>query len=157
MKIRQVSVFLENRSGRMAKITTALGNEGVNIRAMALADTSDFGILRLVLSDTEKGVSILKEKGFTVRVTDVIAVGIDEHPGSLGELLALLENSGLNLEYVYMLNHQAPGHVVFILRFDNQDKALDVLKQNGLSVLGEDFVLGKIAYPSTDKQGGNES
>lgn len=142
-RIRQVSVFLENRSGRMAKITTALGQEGVDIRALALADASDFGILRLVLTDTEKGVSILKAKGFTVRVTDVIAVKVDDHPGGLGALLTILENAGLNLEYVYMLNHQTPDQAVFIFRFDNPDKALDVLSSNGLSVLGEDFVLGK--------------
>ncbi|MFA6012661.1 MAG: amino acid-binding protein [Desulfobacteraceae bacterium] len=142
-RIRQVSVFLENRSGRMAKITTALGQEGVDIRALALADASDFGILRLVLTDTEKGVSILKGKGFTVRVTDVIAVKVDDHPGGLGALLTILENAGLNLEYVYMLNHQTPDQAVFIFRFDNPDKALDVLTSNGLSVLGEDFVLGK--------------
>jgi len=142
-RIRQVSVFLENRSGRMAKITTALGQEGVDIRALALADASDFGILRLVLTDTEKGVSILKAKGFTVRVTDVIAVKVDDHPGGLGALLTILENAGLNLEYVYMLNHQTPDQAVFIFRFDNPDKALDVLTSNGLSVLGEDFVLGK--------------
>lgn len=127
----------------MAKITTALGQEGVDIRALALADASDFGILRLVLTDTEKGVSILKAKGFTVRVTDVIAVKVDDHPGGLGALLTILENAGLNLEYVYMLNHQTPDQAVFIFRFDNPDKALDVLSSNGLSVLGEDFVLGK--------------
>jgi len=130
----------------MAKITTALGQEGVDIRALALADASDFGILRLVLTDTEKGVSILKAKGFTVRVTDVIAVKVDDHPGGLGALLTILENAGLNLEYVYMLNHQTPDQAVFIFRFDNPDKALDVLSSNGLSVLGEDFVLGKTSH-----------
>ncbi len=143
LKIRQVSVFLENRSGRMAKITTTLGEFGVSIRAMALADTSDFGILRLVLTDTDTGVAVLKDKGYTVRVTDVLAVRMGDHPGSLGELLTVLENAGLNLEYVYMLNHHTDDQAVLIFRFDNQDRALDVLIEKGFDVLGEDFVLGK--------------
>jgi hypothetical protein len=145
-KIRQVSVFLENKSGRMAKITSSLGNENVNIRAMALADTSDFGILRLIVSDTDKGVSILKAKGFTVRVTDVLAVVVDDQPGSLGRLLGILENAKLNIEYIYMLNHQTPDQAVFIFRFEEPDKALDILADNGLAVLGEDFVLGKTTF-----------
>ncbi len=145
-KIRQVSVFLENKSGRMAKITSSLGKENVNIRAMALADTSDFGILRLIVSDTDKGVSILKDKGFTVRVTDVLAVVVDDQPGSLGKLLSILENAKLNIEYIYMLNHQTPDQAVFIFRFEEPDKALDILADNGLSVLGEDFILGKTTF-----------
>ena len=145
--IRQVSVFLENKSGRMARITTALGKESVNIRAMSLADASDFGILRLVLSDTTRGVEILKKQGFTVRVTDVIAVGIEDYAGALGELLTTIENADLNLEYVYMLNNKTPDHAVFIFRFDNPDKALAVLNEKGLAVLGEDFVLGNVPFP----------
>ncbi|MBS3732240.1 MAG: ACT domain-containing protein, partial [Desulfobacterales bacterium] len=82
MKIPQISVFMENRSGRLARITTALGNAGVNIRAMSLADTSDFGILRLIVSDMEKAASVLKEHGFLVRTAEVVAVAIPDVPGA---------------------------------------------------------------------------
>jgi len=145
-KIRQLSVFLENRSGRMAKVTTSLGRENVNIRAMALIDTSDFGILRLIVTDTDKGVEVLKAQGFTVRVTEVIAVVVGDQPGSLGSLLSILENARLNIEYVYMLNHPIPDQAVFIFRFEDPDRALDILEASGLSVLGEDFVLGKTTF-----------
>ena len=141
MKVRQVSVFLENRSGRMAKITTVLGNAGINIRAMSLADTSDFGILRLVMTDTDKGVAILKKNSFTVKVTDVIAVAIPDQPGALGDLLSVIESAGLNLEYVYVLNQTNPEKAVLIIRFDDPDKALEIMNEKGLSVLGEKSVL----------------
>jgi hypothetical protein len=141
MKVRQVSVFLENRSGRIAKITTILGNAGINIRAMALADTSDFGILRLVMTDTDKGVELLRDNGFTVKVTDVIAVSITDKPGALGELLTVLETAGLNLEYVYVLNQMNPQKAVLIIRFDDPDNALSIMLDKELHVLSEETVL----------------
>ncbi|MFZ5571219.1 MAG: ACT domain-containing protein [Thermodesulfobacteriota bacterium] len=142
MKVRQVSVFLENRSGRLAKITTALGNAGINIRAMSLADTSDFGILRMVMTNTEKAVALLKEHGFTVRVTEVLAVSIPDMPGALGNLLSIMENTGLNLEYVYVFIQKSPDEAVLIFRFDDPDRALKTLLENGINVLDENAVLG---------------
>ncbi len=142
MKVRQVSVFLENRSGRLAKITSALGSAGINIRAMSLADTSDFGILRLVLTDTEKAVALLKDHGYTVRVTEVLAVAIPDMPGALGGLLTIMENAGLNLEYVYVFIQKSPEEAVLIFRFDDLNKALDTLLENDITVLDEKAVLG---------------
>jgi hypothetical protein len=142
MKVRQVSVFLENRSGRLAKITTDLGNAGINIRAMSLADTSDFGILRMVMTDTEKAVALLKDQGCTVRVTEVIAVAVPDMPGALGKLLSVLENAGLNLEYVYVFIQKSPDEAVLIFQFDDIDKALDTLLKNNITVLNEKAVLG---------------
>src|SRR6056297_854390 len=103
MRIRQISIFMENRSGRLAKITTTIGNAGINIRAMSLADTSDFGILRLVVTDTEKARQVLKDQGFTVKVSDVIAVSIPDIPGALGNLLSIIEHENLNVEYMYVV------------------------------------------------------
>jgi hypothetical protein len=142
MKVRQVSIFLENRSGRIAKISTALGNANINIRAMSLADTSDFGILRLVVTDTEKAVAILKDQGFTVRVTHVIAAVIPDIPGALGNLLSIMERAGLNVEYMYAFIQKSMEEAILIFRFDDLDKALDTLLENDITILDESTVLG---------------
>ncbi len=135
MKIQQMSVFLENRSGRLANIANTLGDVDVNIRAMSLADTSDFGILRLIVDDTEKGVSVLKENGFTVSCTDVVAVEIPDVPGGLGKFLNLIENSGLNIEYMYAFIEKNRDHAVMIFRFDNMDHAIEQMASKGVHML----------------------
>ena len=137
MKTQQISVFIENRSGRLAKITTALGNAGVNIRAMSLADTSDFGILRLIVNQTEKAINTLKDQGFTVMVSSVMAVVIPDTPGALGNLLSLLEHAGLNVEYMYAFITRNQNQAVIILRFDDIDKAIETLNESDITVLDE--------------------
>ncbi|MFP4225286.1 MAG: ACT domain-containing protein [Desulfobacterales bacterium] len=141
MRIRQLSIFMENRSGRLAKITTAIGNAGVNIRAMSLADTSDFGILRLVVTDTDKAHQILKDQGFTVKISDVIAVAIPDIPGGLGNLLSIIELEGLNVEYMYVVAEKHMDEAIVIFRFDDLDRAADVLLDNDIHVVDERKVL----------------
>ncbi|MFP4453114.1 MAG: ACT domain-containing protein [Desulfobacterales bacterium] len=135
MKINQVSVFMENRSGRLARITTALGSSGVNIRAMSLADTSDFGILRLIVSDTEKAHRVLKQQGFLVRTAEVVAVAIPDVPGALGNLLTLMEHAELNVEYMYAFVEKTRDQAILIFRFDDMDRAIDVMLENDINVL----------------------
>ncbi|MFO7932034.1 MAG: ACT domain-containing protein [Thermodesulfobacteriota bacterium] len=142
MKITQISVFMENRSGRLARITTALGEAGVNIRAMSLADTSDFGILRLIVSDIEKAGRVLKEHGFLVRTAEVVAVAIPDVPGALGNLLSIMERADLNVEYMYAFVEKAHDHAVLIFRFDDMDRAIDVMLENDINVLEVRKVLG---------------
>ncbi len=137
MKISQISIFIENRSGRLAKITTALGAAGVNIRALSLADTSDFGILRLIVNQTEKAINTLKDHGFTVMVSSVIAVAVPDTPGALGNLLSLMEHAGLNVEYMYAFVTKNQDQAVIILRFDDIDKAIETLMENDITVLDE--------------------
>ena len=137
MKISQISIFIENRSGRLAKITTALGAAGVNIRALSLADTSDFGILRLIVNQTEKAINILKDQGFTVMASSVIAVAVPDTPGALGNLLSLMEHAGLNVEYMYAFVTKNQDQAVIILRFDDIDKAIETLMENDITVLDE--------------------
>ncbi|MFP4531496.1 MAG: ACT domain-containing protein [Desulfobacterales bacterium] len=141
MRIRQLSIFMENRSGRLAKITTTIGNAGVNIRAMSLADTSDFGILRLVVTDTDKAHQILKDQGFTVKISDVIAVAIPDIPGALGNLLSIIELEGLNVEYMYVVAEKHMDEAIVIFRFDDLDRAADVLLDNDIHVVDERKVL----------------
>ena len=141
MKIRQISIFMENRSGRLARITSTIGNAGINIRAMSLADTSDFGILRLIVTNTDKAGQVLKDQGLTVKISDVIAVAIPDVPGALGNLLAIIEHEGLNVEYMYVVAEKQMDEAIIIFRFDDLDKAIDVLIDNDISVVDESKVL----------------
>ncbi len=141
LKIDQISIFIENRSGRMAQITSALGDVNVNIRAMSLADTSDFGILRLIVNDVEKAVEVLKNKGFTVRISQVVAVKIKDQPGELGKFLTVLEKAGLNVEYMYAFVQKSGEHAVVIFRFDDLDRAIDVIQGVGSAVLSREKVI----------------
>jgi hypothetical protein len=140
-KIEQISIFIENRSGRLAQITSALGDAGVNIRAMSLADTSDFGILRLIVNDVEKAVDVLKQKGFTVRLSHVVAVEIKDRPGELGRFLTALEQAGLNVEYMYAFVQKSGEHAVVIFRFEDLDRAVEVIQAVGSVVLSRERVL----------------
>lgn len=141
MKTNQISVFIENRSGRLAKITTALGNAGVNIRAMSLADTSDFGILRLIVNNTEKAKETLRDHGFTVRISEVIAVAIPDSPGALGNLLSIMEHAGLNVEYMYAFVQKSMDQAIIIFYFDDTDKAIETLLENDINVVEEKTLL----------------
>ena len=140
-KIEQISIFIENRSGRLAQIATAMGDAGVNIRAMALADTSDFGILRVIVNDVEKALEAFKEKGFTVRVSHVIAVTIQDRPGELGRFLAALERAGINVEYMYAFVQKSGENAVVIFRFEDLDRAIETIREAGFEVLSRDRVL----------------
>lgn len=141
LKIDQISIFIENRSGRMAQIASALGEVNVNIRAMSLADTSDFGILRLIVNDVEKAVGVLKNKGFTVRISQVVAVEIKDQPGELGQFLTMLEKAGLNVEYMYAFVQKSGEHAVVIFRFDDLDRAIDVIQGVGSAVLSREKLI----------------
>jgi hypothetical protein len=141
LKIEQISIFIENRSGRLAQITSTLGDADVNIRAMSLADTSDFGILRLIVNDVEKAVDILKQKGFTVRLSEVVAVEIKDRPGELGGFLTVLEEAGLNVEYMYAFVQKSGAHAVVIFRFEDLDRAIEVIQAVGGVVLNREKVL----------------
>jgi len=141
VKIQQISVFLENRKGRLANIAATLGEINVNIRAMSLADTSNFGILRLIVDDTESARKVLKDRGFTVRLSQVIAVKIPDNPGSLGALLGIIESSGLNIEYVYGLSDRSNDDAVLIMGFDNLDEAIARLLSEGVSVLNREEIV----------------
>ena len=135
MKVKQLSIFLENQSGRLAEVTGVLGNEGINIRVLSLADTSGFGILRLIVNDIEKARTALRGKGFTFRETDVIAVEIPDKPGGLANILSILGSKGINIEYMYAFVEKASNDAVVVFRFENIDNAIEVLKAEGINVL----------------------
>jgi hypothetical protein len=142
MRVEQISIFLENQSGRLAEVTGILAEADVNIRALSLADTSDFGVLRLLVDDNEKAKSALKEKGFTVGKTNVVAVAVPDQPGGLHNILAGLGKGGINVEYMYAFVRQSGKNAVMIFRFDNTDEALRVLGDAGISVLDGETLYG---------------
>ena len=135
MLVKQISVFLENKSGRLAKVTSVIGESGVDIRAMSIADTTDFGILRLIVNQPEKIEAMLKEKGFTVRETEVIAVGMEDQPGSLANILTILENSGMSIEYMYAFVGNNDMKAVVIIKVEDNKKAIEILNSNNIQVL----------------------
>jgi hypothetical protein len=135
MKVEQISIFIENKSGRLAEITRILGDAGINIRALSLADTSDFGILRLIVDNVETAKAVLKEKGFTVSKTEVVAVEVPDRPGGLSSLLQTLDADQINVEYMYAFVERCGGNAVIIFRFDETDKAIGTLKDSGFTIL----------------------
>jgi hypothetical protein len=135
MKVEQLSIFLENKTGRLAEVTHTLSKAGINIRALSLADTSEFGILRLIVNDHEKAKTILKEQGFTVGRTHVVAVQVEDRPGGLDTILRLLSDNGINVEYMYAFVQAANKSALLILRFDKTDKALEVLTAHKIPII----------------------
>ncbi len=135
MKVEQISVFLENKAGRLAEVARILGEAGVNIRALSLADTTDFGILRLIVNDRQKAKQVLKDAGFTVGITEVIAVEVSDEPGGLARILVPLSENGINVEYMYAFVEKSSNKAVLIFKFENLEKAIDVLKENGITIL----------------------
>lgn len=142
MKVEQISIFIENKSGRLAEITRILGEAGVNIRALSLADTSDFGILRLIVNEAEKAKLALKEKGFTVNKTEVVAVEVPDQPGGLSAILQVLDRERINVEYMYAFVERCGCNAVIIFRFDEIDKAVSALASNGIKMLEGERLYG---------------
>ena len=135
MRVEQISIFLENKAGRLAEVARILAEAGVNIRALSLADTSDFGVLRLIVDDQKRAEESLKEHGFTVRKTEVVAVEVEDRPGGLHHILDVLTKASINVEYVYAFVRQSGENAVNIFRFDNTEEAVKVLLQNGIKVI----------------------
>ena len=135
MKVEQISIFIENKSGRLAEITRILGDASINIRALSLADTTDFGILRLIVNDREHAQNVLKDKGFTVSKTEVVAVEVPDRPGGLSEILQTLDKETINVEYMYAFVERCGENAVIIFRFDETDKAISALLSNKFTIL----------------------
>jgi len=135
MRVEQISVFLENKSGRIAEITRILAEAGVNIRALSIADTSDFGVLRLIVDDNQKAEDALKKQNITVGKTFVVAVEVEDRPGGLHRIMDILFRSDLNVEYMYAFVRPNTNNAVMIFRFEEIDKAVKVLLENHINVI----------------------
>ena len=140
MDLEQISVFMENRPGSLADITGALARADVNIRALSLADTADFGILRLVVNQPDKARRALKEGGFTVGMTTVLALEIPDRPGGLSGILQILAAAAINVEYMYAFVQKSGENAVVIFRFDEPERAARAMRDAGVRVLSGEEV-----------------
>lgn len=140
MIIKQLSVFVENKLGRLAEITRVIGDAGVDIRALSIADTSDFGILRLIVDKPDAALDALKKAGITVSLTDVIAVGIEDTPGSFAKVVKMMSDAGLAIEYMYAFISRSDSKAFVITRVENPAKGIEVMKQNNVRLLSEDEI-----------------
>ena len=145
MKIHQLSLFLENKPSQLTEPCRLLADAGVDIRTLTLADTEQFGILRLIVSDWQKGAHLLQEAGYVVNVTEVVAVEVPDRPGGLADLLGVFdEKTGTNIEYMYAFTFGCGDMAVLIFRFDNPDAAIERLQTAGINVIGSSEVYGRI-------------
>ncbi len=135
MSVKQISVFVENKSGTLAKITKVLSENNIDLQALSLADTTDFGILRLIVNDPAKAKLVLSENHFTIKETEVLAVAIDDTPGGLHKVLSVLEKENVAIEYMYAFTEKTLDHALVILRVEDNSAAEKILSQNGIGVV----------------------
>ena len=140
MRIRQISIFLENRPGQLSAICRDLADAGINIATLSLADTADFGIVRMIVDDHSRAESVLGVKGHVVNVREVIAVCVPDRPGGMAEVMQVLDKAGVNIEYSYAFAFHRGEKAVLVFRFSDNDKAESALKAAGYTTLGEDEV-----------------
>ncbi|MDD5255593.1 MAG: ACT domain-containing protein [Candidatus Omnitrophica bacterium] len=137
MKLVQISVFLENKKGRLFEVCSLLGKEKINIRALSVAESEEFGILRMVVDNPAKAVAVLKKKGFVANLTDIVAVEVEDNPGGLASVLAVFSKNDINVEYMYGFVEKFSQKAILVFRFDDADKAIRVLTRNKISIIGK--------------------
>jgi hypothetical protein len=140
MKIKQLSIFIENQPGRLYKALEILAQEDVNIRALSLADTSEFAILRLVVNSPEKGMEILEKNNFIVKLTDIIGVELDDTPGGLTKVLKILNDENIDLEYLYAFTHDQTSKAILLMHANDLDEMINVLDSNNAKIVPADVV-----------------
>ena len=131
MTVQQLTVFVENKQGSLSKITELLAAGKIDLRALSIADTQDFGILRLIVSDASRALEILRDNGILVQITEVLGVKLPDRPGALSEVLGILDRAGINVEYLYAFLSQATPDAYVVLRVADNDIAADILKRAG--------------------------
>jgi hypothetical protein len=141
MKIHQISLFAENKPGHISAPARLMAQEGIDIRALFLADSQHFGIVRMVVSDWQKAAALLEAHGFVVKVTEVLAVEVPDHPGGLADVLGALDGSGINIEYMYAFPFTRGDQAILIFRFADPDAAIAHLQTAGINVLAGDELL----------------
>ncbi|MGV8144726.1 MAG: ACT domain-containing protein [Methanothermobacter sp.] len=135
MKLKQISVFLENRKGRLWKALNILKEANINIRALSIADTSEFGILRMIVPDPEKAQIELEKNNFTVKINDVIGVSVSDDPGGLESILEILNKSNINVEYIYAFVEKKVDEAMVVLRTEDIEAGIEALKEGGATLL----------------------
>jgi len=137
MSVKQISVFIENKKGALAEVTSFIASHGINLYALSIADTQDFGILRIITDDPDSAREKLKTEGYTVTATSVLAVEIDNTPGSMASILSVLNDADIIVEYTYAFMAKSHTKAYMIFRVDNKDKATEALTNSGISTIDQ--------------------
>ena len=135
MKLKQLSIFLENKPGRLREACGILAENNINLITLSLADTEQFGILRLIVDDSETAKAALEKSGFVAKITEVIAVEVKDEPGGLNDILKVGKEAGISVEYMYAFTIKSGENAVLLFRFDDMDKAIDALQKAGFNVV----------------------
>lgn len=142
MYARQITVFLENRQGRLENFTSLLREHQIDLIALSLAETTDFGMVRAIVTTPEKAAEMLRDNGFTVKITDVVAVAVPDSPGGLSGALELFRDNGISVEYLYSLVRCVDNNAIIIFKLDQEEKAIQLLAEKGIKTLSQQEIEG---------------
>ncbi len=142
--IKQISVFVENRPGRLEEFTTLLGDNGIDLIALSIADTTNFGILRAIVDDNEKALALVQGHGYTANLTDVLAVAVPDKPGGLAGVLRMIHEAGISIEYLYSFVRRIDHDAIIIFRVDKQQECGELLKENGVRLLKQSEIAASV-------------
>ncbi|MBS7257992.1 MULTISPECIES: amino acid-binding protein [Methanobrevibacter] len=140
MAVKQISIFIENKEGRIKKAIDTLAQQNINIRALSIADTTKYGILRLIVSDNKKAIAALEDNGFVVRENEVIIIAVPDEPNGLNSTLAVFDEKGINLEYLYAFVSSKTDEAIVVMRLENMDQAIEALQDSDVSILDENDI-----------------
>lgn len=142
MKLTQISVFLENKKGRLYEVCSILGENNINIRALTIAETESFGVLRIVVDKTDQAIKVLKENDFVANITDVVAVEVGDQPGGLAQILKILSQHDINIEYMYGFVEKFSDRALLVFRFEDTETAQKVLIDNNINIVTREEIKG---------------
>lgn len=140
MAVKQISIFVENKEGRIKKAIDTLAKENINIRALSIADTTKYGILRLIVSDNEKAIEALEKDGFIVKENEVIILAVPDEPNGLNSTLEVFDEKGINLEYLYAFVSSKTDEAIVVMRLENMEKAIEALDKSNVKILDENDI-----------------
>ncbi|MBQ7927320.1 MAG: amino acid-binding protein [Methanobrevibacter sp.] len=140
MAVKQISIFVENKEGRIKKAIDTLAKENINIRALSIADTTKYGILRLIVSDNEKAIEALEKDGFIVKENEVIILAVPDEPNGLNSTLEVFDEKGINLEYLYAFVSNKTDEAIVVMRLENMEKAIEALGESNVKILDENDI-----------------
>lgn len=140
MTVKQISVFIENKEGRIKKAVNAISKEGINIRALSLADNTKYGILRLIVSDNEKTKEVLKAENFIVKETEVLVVGVKDEPDGLNSTLEIFENANINVEYLYAFVSSKTDEAIVVIKIEDYEEGIKALTEENANILTEEDI-----------------
>lgn len=137
--IEQISVFMENKTGRLYTLTKALGDAGIDLTMMTIADTAEFGIVRIITNQNDKAIAVIKEAGFTASRTQLVGIAVDDKPNGLSQTLLEIQECGINVEYLYSIARTEKNAALILIKVENANAVIEILKESGANLITEIF------------------